>query len=142
MTDTPIAMWSSSTSVPNPQFFLLSLSLSPISFPFLLLSSNCGLISIKQINMKGLDGIQGPIYVGTGCVFRRRALYGFDAPAKKKSPRKSCNCWPKWCCLCCGPRGEKRRKKLRQKFSSLRDSSTQVHALETFENGDQGSESS
>uniref|UniRef100_A0A0D9WY72 Cellulose synthase n=1 Tax=Leersia perrieri TaxID=77586 RepID=A0A0D9WY72_9ORYZ len=29
-----------------------------------------------DINMKGLDGIQGPIYVGTGCVFRRQALYG------------------------------------------------------------------
>ncbi|KAJ0806026.1 putative cellulose synthase (UDP-forming) [Helianthus annuus] len=27
-----------------------------------------------SINMKGLDGIQGPIYVGTGCVFRRQAL--------------------------------------------------------------------
>ncbi|KAL0365979.1 UNVERIFIED_CONTAM: Cellulose synthase A catalytic subunit [UDP-forming] [Sesamum radiatum] len=27
-----------------------------------------------DINMKGLDGIQGPIYVGTGCVFRRQAL--------------------------------------------------------------------
>ncbi|MCI21299.1 cellulose synthase A catalytic subunit 2, partial [Trifolium medium] len=27
-----------------------------------------------DINMKGLDGLQGPIYVGTGCVFRRYAL--------------------------------------------------------------------
>ncbi|CAA6660554.1 unnamed protein product [Spirodela intermedia] len=47
-----------------------------------------------DINMKGLDGIQGPIYVGTGCVFRRRALYGCDAPVKKKAPGKTCNCWP------------------------------------------------
>lgn len=31
-----------------------------------------------QINMKGLDGIQGPMYVGTGCCFNRRALYGYD----------------------------------------------------------------
>ncbi|KAF5482361.1 hypothetical protein F2P56_002937 [Juglans regia] len=31
-------------------------------------------------------------YVGTGCVFRRQALYGFDAPAKKKPPSKTCNC--------------------------------------------------
>ncbi|KHN41284.1 Cellulose synthase A catalytic subunit 6 [UDP-forming] [Glycine soja] len=30
-----------------------------------------------DINMKGLDGIQGPIYVGTGCVFRRQAFYGY-----------------------------------------------------------------
>jgi len=28
----------------------------------------------------GLDGLQGPIYVGTGCVFRRAALYGVDPP--------------------------------------------------------------
>jgi hypothetical protein len=32
-----------------------------------------------QINMKGLDRIPGPIYAGTGCVFRRHALYGYDA---------------------------------------------------------------
>eukprot|EP00850_Spirogloea_muscicola_P020602 SM000221S06940 [mRNA] locus=s221:130090:136730:+ [translate_table: standard] len=25
-----------------------------------------------DINMKGLDGLQGPVYVGTGCMFRRR----------------------------------------------------------------------
>ncbi|PWA71731.1 cellulose synthase [Artemisia annua] len=48
-----------------------------------------------DINMKGLDGIQGPIYVGTGCVFRRQALYGYDAPTKKKAPGKTCNCLPK-----------------------------------------------
>ncbi|CAK9874927.1 unnamed protein product [Sphagnum jensenii] len=36
-----------------------------------------------DINLKGLDGIQGPVYVGTGCVFRRRALYGYDPPTKE-----------------------------------------------------------
>ncbi|KAF5946916.1 hypothetical protein HYC85_017144 [Camellia sinensis] len=36
-----------------------------------------------DINMKGLDGIQGPVYVGTGCVFRRQALYGFDDDDKE-----------------------------------------------------------
>lgn len=25
-----------------------------------------------EVNMKGLDGIQGPMYVGTGCCFRRQ----------------------------------------------------------------------
>jgi hypothetical protein len=25
-----------------------------------------------DVNMKGLDGIQGPMYVGTGCCFRRQ----------------------------------------------------------------------
>ncbi|CAI8595842.1 unnamed protein product [Vicia faba] len=70
-----------------------------------------------DINMKGLDGIQGPTYVGTGCVFRRQALYGFDAPRKKKSPNKTCNCWLKCCCfgLCCM---EKRKKKKMKKKSN------------------------
>ncbi|CAN6486327.1 unnamed protein product [Victoria cruziana] len=31
-------------------------------------------------NMRALDGLQGPVYVGTGCFFRRFALYGFDPP--------------------------------------------------------------
>ncbi|XP_019447540.1 PREDICTED: cellulose synthase A catalytic subunit 1 [UDP-forming]-like isoform X2 [Lupinus angustifolius] len=31
-----------------------------------------------DINLKGLDGIQGPVYVGTGCCFNRNALYGYD----------------------------------------------------------------
>ncbi|KAK4485996.1 hypothetical protein RD792_008651 [Penstemon davidsonii] len=90
-----------------------------------------------DINMKGLDGLQGPIYVGTGCVFRRQALYGFDAPAKKKSPSKTCNCWPKWCCLCCGSRNNKRgkTKKDKKKKSKHRDASKQIHALEAIEEG-------
>ncbi|KAG0498302.1 hypothetical protein HPP92_002601 [Vanilla planifolia] len=32
-------------------------------------------------NMRALDGLQGPVYVGTGCLFRRFALYGFDPPS-------------------------------------------------------------
>ncbi|KAI4303923.1 hypothetical protein MLD38_039501 [Melastoma candidum] len=31
-------------------------------------------------NMRALDGLQGPVYVGTGCMFRRYALYGFLPP--------------------------------------------------------------
>ncbi|XP_068337212.1 cellulose synthase A catalytic subunit 2 [UDP-forming]-like [Pyrus communis] len=90
-----------------------------------------------DINMKGLDGIQGPIYVGTGCVFRRQALYGYDAPAKKKPPRKTCNCWPKWCCLCCGSRKNKNAKSKKEKKKKLkqREASKQIHALENIEEG-------
>lgn len=93
-----------------------------------------------QINMKGLDGLQGPIYVGTGCVFRRQALYGFDAPAKKKAPSKTCNCWPNWCCLCCGSRKNKKGKgkKDKNKKSKHKEASKQVHALETIEEGIEG----
>ncbi|EFJ34908.1 cellulose synthase-like D1-2, glycosyltransferase family 2 protein [Selaginella moellendorffii] len=36
-----------------------------------------------DVNMRALDGIQGPVYVGTGCCFRRTALYGFDPPRVK-----------------------------------------------------------
>lgn len=41
-----------------------------------------------QINLRGLDGIQGPLYVGTGCVFNRRALYGYEAPRKIKQRKQ------------------------------------------------------
>lgn len=37
-----------------------------------------------DINLRGLDGIQGPVYVGTGCVFNRTALYGYEPPIKRK----------------------------------------------------------
>ncbi|KAE8702334.1 putative cellulose synthase A catalytic subunit 3 [Hibiscus syriacus] len=64
------------------------------------------------VNMKGLDGIQGPMYTGTGCVFRRLALYGYDAPKPKKQPIRTCNCWQKWCCDCLFLRRKKKKKKL------------------------------
>ncbi|OIW01896.1 hypothetical protein TanjilG_25695 [Lupinus angustifolius] len=40
-------------------------------------------------NMRALDGVQGPFYVGTGCMFRRFALYGFEPPVVDKDPKKS-----------------------------------------------------
>jgi cellulose synthase A len=60
--------------------------------------------------MKGLDGIQGPVYVGTGCVFNRQALYGYDPPRPEKRPKMTCDCWPSWCCCCCCFGGGKHRK--------------------------------
>ncbi|KAG4377374.1 hypothetical protein GLYMA_18G098032v4 [Glycine max] len=88
-----------------------------------------------DINMKGLDGIQGPIYVGTGCVFRRQAFYGYDVPTSKKAPRKTCNCWPKWCCcLCCGSKKKKIKAKssVKKKIKN-KDDIKQMHALENIE---------
>ncbi|KAL7147207.1 hypothetical protein ABFS83_06G092600 [Erythranthe nasuta] len=41
-------------------------------------------------NMRALDGLQGPVYVGTGCLFRRIALYGFDPPRSKEHSRSFC----------------------------------------------------
>ncbi|KAJ1385647.1 Cellulose synthase [Sesbania bispinosa] len=54
------------------------------------------------ITMKCLDGIQGPVYVGTGCVFNRQALYVYEPPLSKKRPKKSGCCWPLCCCCSCG----------------------------------------
>ncbi|KAK1371332.1 Cellulose synthase [Heracleum sosnowskyi] len=88
-----------------------------------------------DINMKGLDGIQGPIYVGTGCVFRRQALYGYDAPAKKKAEGKTCNCLPKWFCCCFGSR---KNKKSKPKDKKSREAFTQLPALEYIEEGIEG----
>ncbi|XP_044475290.1 cellulose synthase A catalytic subunit 2 [UDP-forming]-like isoform X2 [Mangifera indica] len=87
-----------------------------------------------DINMKGLDGIQGPIYVGTGCVFRRQALYGYDAPIKKKPPRKTCNCFPKWCCCCCKSRRKSKKVKSNEK-KKTKETLKQIHALENIEEG-------
>ncbi|KAG9139407.1 hypothetical protein Leryth_017334 [Lithospermum erythrorhizon] len=96
-----------------------------------------------DINMKGLDGIQGPIYVGTGCVFRRQALYGFDAPKKKKPPGKTCNCLPNWCCCCTGTRKKSRKGKSKdaKKKTKGRELSTHTHApLDNIEEGIEGIE--
>jgi hypothetical protein len=50
-------------------------------------------------NMRALDGLQGPMYVGTGCMFRRVALYGFEPP-----PRFASDCcsssYSRLCCCC------------------------------------------
>ncbi|KAJ4850306.1 Cellulose synthase-like protein D2 [Turnera subulata] len=52
-----------------------------------------------DVNMRALDGLMGPVYVGTGCLFRRVALYGFDPPRAKESHPG--------CCSCCFPRRKK-----------------------------------
>lgn len=61
--------------------------------------------------MRGLDGIQGPVYVGTGCVFNRQALYGYEPPVSEKRPKMTCDCWPSWCCCCCGGSRKSKSKK-------------------------------
>ncbi|KAJ1693997.1 hypothetical protein LUZ63_010695 [Rhynchospora breviuscula] len=68
-----------------------------------------------DINMRGLDGIQGPVYVGTGCVFNRQALYGYDPPKSEKRPKMTCDCWPSWCC--CSRKSHKHDAKKPEKES-------------------------
>ncbi|KAI3949897.1 hypothetical protein MKW92_003920 [Papaver armeniacum] len=55
-----------------------------------------------DVNMRALDGLQGPVYVGTGCLFRRIALYGFDPPRSKERVN-GCMSW-------CFPRKKKTSK--------------------------------
>ncbi|KAL4378629.1 hypothetical protein GQ457_02G028100 [Hibiscus cannabinus] len=45
-----------------------------------------------DVNMRALDGLMGPVYVGTGCLFRRVALYGFDPPRSKEHHSGCCSC--------------------------------------------------
>lgn len=45
------------------------------------------ILLLHQMNLRGLDGIQGPVYVGTGCVFNRTALYGYEPPVKPKQKK-------------------------------------------------------
>ncbi|GAA0140599.1 DNA-binding transcription factor [Lithospermum erythrorhizon] len=52
-----------------------------------------------DVNMRALDGLQGPVYVGTGCLFRRTALYSFDPPRSKE--------YSTGCCSCCFGSGKK-----------------------------------
>ncbi|ESQ33595.1 hypothetical protein EUTSA_v10006703mg [Eutrema salsugineum] len=49
-----------------------------------------------DINLRALDGVQGPMYVGTGCLFRRTALYGFDPPDVLLEEEPSCCCYPQY----------------------------------------------
>ncbi|OMO89463.1 Cellulose synthase [Corchorus capsularis] len=110
-----------------------------------------------DINMLGLDGIQGPVYVGTGCVFNRQALYGYDPPVSEKRPKMTCDCWPSWCCCCCGgsrkkskKKGEKKRgllggllyskKKKMMGKNYMRKGSAPVFDLEEIEEGLEGYE--
>eukprot|EP01018_Ginkgo_biloba_P008392 Gb_25795 [translate_table: standard] len=85
-----------------------------------------------DINLKGLDGIQGPVYVGTGCVFNRQALYGYEPPLNSKAQGSSC----------CGPRKKSRKpnKKYDAKKKSDRqtDSTVPIFSLEDIEEGVEG----
>ena len=94
-------------------------------------------LSSIQINLKGLDGVQGPVYVGTGCVFRRKALYGVDPPLLD-SPQNDDDFLTHFCC---GPR--KRRKEPGVPGNATRrtnraNSSVPMFNLEDIEEGIEG----
>lgn len=84
------------------------------------------------------------MYVGTGCVFRRQALYGYDPPAKDVKTKKAA--MANFCLdFCCGPR--KTRKKMtslgkvsahKKNAPSRTDSSIPIFTLEDIEEGLEG----
>ncbi|RWR77418.1 cellulose synthase A catalytic subunit 1 UDP-forming [Cinnamomum micranthum f. kanehirae] len=90
-----------------------------------------------DINLKGLDGIQGPVYVGTGCCFNRQALYGYD-PVLTEADLES-NIVMK---SCCGSRmkGKSRNKKYIDKKQEDIESSVPMFTMEDAEEGVEGYE--
>lgn len=71
-----------------------------------------------DVNMRALDGLQGPVYVGTGCVFRRTALYGFDPPRFKEHP----GCWET---LCCAAKKKKKAMKREMEVHTMSGSTSE-----------------
>lgn len=90
-----------------------------------------------QINLRGLDGIQGPVYVGTGCVFNRTALYGYEPPIKPKHKKPGV-----LSSLCGGSRkkSSKSSKKGSDKKKSSKhvDPTVPIFSLEDIEEGVEG----
>lgn len=90
-----------------------------------------------QINLRGQDGIQGPVYVGTGCVFNRTALYGYEPPVKPKHRK------PGFLSSCCGgsrKRSSQSNKKGSDKKKSGKhvDPTVPIFSLEDIEEGVEG----
>ncbi|KAG5562795.1 hypothetical protein RHGRI_005502 [Rhododendron griersonianum] len=90
-----------------------------------------------DINMKGLDGIQGPVYVGTGCCFNRQALYGYDPVLTEEDLEP--NIIVK---SCCGSRKKGRggnKKYIDKKRAAKRTESTiPIFNMEDIEDGVEG----
>ncbi|CAL5048525.1 unnamed protein product [Urochloa decumbens] len=67
-----------------------------------------------DIDMKCLDGIQGPVYVGSGCCFNRKALYGFDPAFSEEDDGEDTPAhWSGWCF------GKKKQRALRRTMSTI-----------------------
>lgn len=87
--------------------------------------------------MKGLDGIQGPVYVGTGCCFNRQALYGYDPVLTEEDLEP--NIIVK---SCCGSRkkGKNGNKKYIDKKRAVKrtESTIPIFNMEDIEEGVEG----
>ncbi|KAI4323410.1 hypothetical protein L6164_023018 [Bauhinia variegata] len=90
-----------------------------------------------DINLRGLDGIQGPVYVGTGCVFNRTALYGYEPPVKPKHKK------PGFLNSLCGGSQKKGSKSSKKGSDSKKsgkniDPTVPIFSLEDIEEGVEG----
>ncbi|KAG2600744.1 hypothetical protein PVAP13_5KG536500 [Panicum virgatum] len=87
-----------------------------------------------DVNMKGLDGIQGPVYVGTGCCFFRQALYGYGPPSLPALPKSSiCS----WCCCCCPKKKVERSEREINRDSRREDLESAIFNLREIDNYDE-----
>ncbi|MED6217895.1 Cellulose synthase A catalytic subunit 1 [UDP-forming] [Stylosanthes scabra] len=88
-----------------------------------------------DINLKGLDGIQGPVYVGTGCCFNRQALYGYDPVLTEEDLEP--NIIVK---SCCGSRKKGRNKKYidKKRAAKRTESTIPIFNVEDIEDGVEG----
>ncbi|KAI3800806.1 hypothetical protein L1987_28902 [Smallanthus sonchifolius] len=84
-----------------------------------------------DVNMKGLDGIQGPVYVGTGCVFYRQALYGYGPQSLPTLPNPSSSS-----CCCCGPKKPKKDLEEFKRDSRRDDLNAAIFNLKEIESYD------
>uniref|UniRef100_A0A453FI93 cellulose synthase (UDP-forming) n=1 Tax=Aegilops tauschii subsp. strangulata TaxID=200361 RepID=A0A453FI93_AEGTS len=87
-----------------------------------------------DVNMKGLDGIQGPVYVGTGCCFYRQALYGYGPPSLPALPKSSaCS----FCCCCCPKKKVEKTEKEMHRDSRREDLESAIFNLREIDNYDE-----
>nr|GLL17277.1 cellulose synthase A catalytic subunit 1 [UDP-forming]-like isoform X1 [Ipomoea trifida] len=90
-----------------------------------------------DINLKGLDGLQGPVYVGTGCCFNRQALYGYD-PVLTEADLEP-NIIVKSCCGSRKKGGSGNKKYIDKKRAAKRTESTiPIFNVEDIEDGVEG----
>lgn len=95
-------------------------------------------VHVSQINLKGLDGLQGPMYVGTGCCFNRQALYGYD-PVLTEADLEP-NIIVKSCCGGSRKKGRSGNKKYIDKKRAVKrtESTIPIFNMEDIEEGVEG----
>jgi hypothetical protein len=80
-----------------------------------------------------MEGIQGPMFVGIGCMFRRRTLYGYDPPTKEKTKKVIQN-------ICCGAHKPTKKNKLAHASNKNKtpNSKSSIFGVEDIEEGFEG----